>query len=119
MDTFTYTPHVTTSAQMTPRVLRARFGDGYMQETGDGVSPMLRVWDLVFQNIPATGTPSPALTDINTFLTTQAGYKKFLWVQPTPFNVEGAMMFVCPQWQYDYVGAQLMTLRAHFEQRPS
>ena len=49
MDTFTWTtPNATLKEQ--PRVLSAKFGDGYGQDSPDGLNADLQTWDLVFED---------------------------------------------------------------------
>lgn len=122
MDTFTYIPSASTRGTAKPRKLKAQFGDGYMQESSDGINAQLRQWELVFTDIhvtEGTGASGANLKDINDFLTTQGAYKKFLWTQPSPFNIEGAMMWVCEEWEWLYDRGSVVGLRAVFEQRPS
>lgn len=48
MATFPYAPDWGCKPTMTPRVLKAQFGDGYDQRAGDGLSPFLATWGLTF-----------------------------------------------------------------------
>jgi phage-related protein len=118
MDTLTYTPHKATQVAIKPRVLRAQFGDGYVQEVADGINAMLPEWDLTWQNLHAATGGTPTAADLNTFFKTQEGYKKFLWTPPAPLNVQGT--FVCVEWNWVYDAGNMITgLRAHLIQRPS
>lgn len=117
MDTFNFTIYEGTQAKMTPRTLVAQFGDGYVQESADGINPMLRVWDVAFTNIPGVTGTTPTLKAINDFLTLQGGWQRFLWTQPPPFDIEGAKYFVCKDWSWVYEGGLLIGLRATFQQR--
>jgi len=117
METFSYTPSFETQAMMTPRTLVAQFGDGYVQEAGDGINAMLRPWDLVFSNRSAATGVTPTLKQINDFLTAHAGYVRFLWTQPPPFDIEGAKTFVCKEWSWVYSGGLICGIRAKFLQR--
>jgi phage-related protein len=118
-DTFTYPPSSGTSGTMMPRVLRARFGDGYVQEAGDGINPLLRRWELTFEPIHATTATNPSLADLDAFFKAQAGYKKFLWTQLKPYDTEGPQYFVCTEWSFTYARGLQVGLRAVFEQRPT
>ncbi len=120
MDTFLFVASSATQGTSTPRVLKAQYGDGYMQEAGDGINPILRVWNLQFNNIPISSTDSSATTleAIDDFLTAQAGYLQFLWTQPPPYDEEGTKHFICSSWQYTYQGGNIIGLIATFEQRP-
>jgi phage-related protein len=89
-----------------------------MQEAGDGINAVLRVWNVRWDNIHGVTGTTPTLLALNTFFETQAGYKKFLWTQPPPFNTEGQKLFVCPSWGWVYQGGLIIGFRATFEQRP-
>jgi len=117
METFPYIPHTGSQGQMTPRTLVVQFGDGYVQEAGDGINPMLRTWNLVWQNLDGVTGATPTLKNINDFLTAHAGYLRFLWVQLPPFDIEGAKTFVCKEWNWVYTGGLIIGLNAKFLQR--
>jgi phage-related protein len=116
MDTLTYAPSFATQGVMTPRVLRAQYGDGYAQEAADGINAMLRKWTIVYNNIQASGTGT-TLKNLDDFFVAQAGYKKFLWTQPIPFDVLGALQFVCVEWHWTWAGGLITGLTATVEQR--
>jgi phage-related protein len=122
METFTWKPSTATRGSMTPRKLKAQFGDGYAQEAPDGINAKMRPWQLTFSAIHATtptGSSGANLKDIDDFLDRHDGTAKFLWVQPTPFDIEGPMMFICEHWEFEYTdGGSLIGLVAMFEQRP-
>jgi len=103
-----------------PRTLKAQFGDGYVQRVKDGVNARLRVWNVVFDPMHATtpiGGSGTNLDDINDFLERQDGYIHFLWVQPPPFNTEGAKEFVCEEWSFQYDRGLRVGLTAVFMQQ--
>jgi phage-related protein len=117
MDVLSYPPSTATQIHRAPRVLRARFGDGYTQEMADGINADLQAWELVYDPMHATvvtGQGSLALLDA--FFTAQAGYKKFLWTPPAPYNIE--RMFVCLEWAVSYDRGLQVGLHATIEQRP-
>lgn len=60
-----------------PRLLSAKFGDGYSQDAPDGLNHMLRVWQLQF--IDRTAAECDA---IEAFLVGQGGYLSFDWTPP-------------------------------------
>ncbi len=121
MDTLPYTPTISTMVQVVPRVLRSQFGDGYMQEAADGINGILRNWTLIWQPIHATPAegPSPTVKDLDDFFTAQGGYKKFLWVQPSPYDILGAQLFVCTDWSITFDQGKIRGLKATVTQRPS
>lgn len=117
MDTLTYSPSTATRGSMTPRVLRAQFGDGYTQEAGDGINALLPTWELVYDPIHATSGTTPTLATISAFFAAQQGFAKFLWTPPPPFNVQG--QFVCVTWDWTYDQGLITGLRATVVQRPT
>jgi phage-related protein len=119
MDTLTYIPSIATRGQLTPRVLRARFGDGYVQEEGDGINAMLSTWELVYDVVQQQSGVPVTLDLLKTFFETQAGYKRFIWTQPPPFNDEGPQQWVCTEWSWSYSDGLLTSIRATIEKRPS
>ncbi len=48
MATFPYTPDWGAAPELQPRVLQAKFGDGYDQRTADGLNDLLSTWKLSF-----------------------------------------------------------------------
>lgn len=113
----TWIPTTGTSAQVTPRVLRAQFGDGYMQAELDGLNAYLRKWQLTFEPMHAVSGTVPTLFDLNDFFQRNAG-QRFQWIQPTPFNGENLKVFECTTWQWNYQQGKIVGLSATFEQRP-
>ena len=99
MSTFTYTPDYTASVAHNPRLIKATFGDGYVQRAQDGINPDLKVWTLQFSN--RTSAEGNA---INSFLAGLKGVDSFTWTDP-----DGATLsYVCESWnkshpQYDAV----------------
>lgn len=60
-----------------PRVLEAKFGDGYSQRVADGLNTIMESWGLSFQN--------RSMVDINTmraFLESKKGVFSFTWDPP-------------------------------------
>ncbi len=111
--TFTFTPSFGTSAETEPRTLMAQFGNGYVQESADGINAILRNWSLTFNNRSMT-----QLLDIDTFLRARGGAERFYWTQPPPFDAEGAKAWVCKQWSWTYSGGLISGISATFMQRP-
>lgn len=48
MATFTYVPDFGPSPELTPRILKASFGDGYEQRAEAGLNPYMPTWNLTF-----------------------------------------------------------------------
>ena len=82
------------------RVLEARFGDGYVQRTKDGLNTAPRTWSLTFNPVSA------AIADaIETFLEARGGAEPFYW---TPPRATDPVKVVCKrvgrtyaQWSHD------------------
>jgi phage-related protein len=120
MDVFSWVPHQSTQLSVTTRTLKAQFGSGYTQEVADGINPIIRNWQLVFNNLYSSlGTVStaPTLAEVNTFLEAHVGVR-FLWVQPTPFDSEGQKVFRAREWSIQYDGGKLSSLQVVFERQP-
>ncbi|WP_243689793.1 phage tail protein, partial [Cronobacter sakazakii] len=47
-ETFTWCPRINAGGEVTHRVRRAQFGDGYAQASGDGINARGQKWDLEF-----------------------------------------------------------------------
>jgi len=89
MATFTYTPDNAAQADIEPRVLTSKFGDGYQQRVGDGINIRPRTFTLTF-NTRTDAEMSPIVT----FLETANGINSFDWTPP--FGAAGK--FVCRKW---------------------
>ena len=88
METFNYVPAPGQSKNVTPRVLKAQFGDGYSQRVGDGINFKPRIYNLVFNREVSE------LNAIDAFLTARAGIEAFYW---TPLNGT-AGVWLCESW---------------------
>ena len=60
-----------------PRVLRAKFGDGFAQTAGDGIQPFNEEYRFVY-----TDWPDEHLDTIEKFLRERNGVESFLWTPP-------------------------------------
>lgn len=117
MNTFPWIPSRSTSSETVPRVLRAQFGDGYSQETLDGINAIPRNWDIVFEPIHGYSGTDPTLQELDAFMRVNAGLR-FQWVQPKPFDGEGLKVFRCRRWGWTYDEGLIVGFRATFEQQP-
>jgi hypothetical protein len=111
------------SAQFSP--------DGQRVVTTSEIMPTARLWDAAsgkpvgepMQHDAAVNSAQfnpkgvTTLLAIDNFLDRHAGTHKFLWVQPPPFDIEGAQSFVCEQWEFTYDRGLIVGLHAIFEQR--
>lgn len=77
-DTFpNITPDMSSAPRYTPKILRAEFGDGYLQAAGDGINPFKEEWDLSFSNRPKSD-----IDTITAFVRAKNGAEAFLWTPP-------------------------------------
>lgn len=91
MAVFTWDPQ-TASKTVTPRVLKAEFGDGYTQRTGDGINNSPREYALTFQAVAAT------IFAIDAFLQAENGVTAFDWTPP-----DGTVgRWICESWGVTY-----------------
>lgn len=117
MDILTYVPSTATAGEIDPRVLRAQFGDGYVQEMPDGINANLETWQLVYQPIHGTTGTTPTLAQLIAFFKAQTG-TKFLWTPPAPFNTQKQFAVIGPlQWTYDQ--GLIVGFRVNIMQRPT
>jgi phage-related protein len=126
MMTFTSIPSWSSKGTRSPRIRQAKFnGQFELRETDLGYNDAavadpdsrlsdLMTWDLVFTNRPST-----ELEAINDFLSALGGAAKFLWVEPTPFDVRGTRFYACEQWDWTYNrGGVVNGITALFEEQP-
>ena len=106
--TFTHTPDNGFAIDEQPRVLLAKFGDGYEQRVGDGINLRPRKYSLTF-NTRTDAEIAPILA----FLRARNGTQAFDW---TPSDGSGAGVFACRQWQHTVVRFGINNLTATFEE---
>ncbi len=78
MATFPYAPDWGCKPTMTPRVLKAQFGDGYDQRVSDGINTRLPVWPLTF----SVRTQTEAQAIASWLATNNADTTSFDWTAP-------------------------------------
>jgi phage-related protein len=106
---FTFPASAQTQGSEPPRVLTAKFGDGYQQRSRDGDINRLQVWNLVF-----TDRNADDLKVIDDFLDSFHGVDAFVWKPPNPF---GPRWFTCKDWRFEYGDGDLITsINAVFEE---
>lgn len=76
MSDFTWVPSYDAELVDEHRVKEARFGDGYVQTSADGINPVKEVWNLPFEGISLTVGEA-----IRAFLRTKTG-QSFTWTNP-------------------------------------
>ena len=110
LGTFLWVPSYNSQLDDEPRVLPAKFGDGYEQRVGDGINNDLPQWSLRFD-----ARTSAEATDIRNFLKTQGGVKVFDWTPP----MGAAGKFICRKWSLSASGPLSYDISAMFEQVPA
>lgn len=79
--TLVATPDKSMSKASTPRVLTAKFGDGYEQRIANGINSIDETYSLSFKT-----RPKADIDDIVLFLDTQKNVSKFLFTMPDTNN---------------------------------
>jgi phage-related protein len=107
MPTFTYAVDWSPQAEIAPRVLEAKFGDGYQQRTADGINTSQRMFQLQFKNRSDTERDA-----IIAFLEARNGVESFDWTPP----VGSAGKWVCKHWTESPTQVDRNTITAKFEE---
>lgn len=107
MSTFIYQPSYNSSLSREPKVLEARFGDGYAQRAADGINNNPQIWTLTFENISLVDADA-----IESFLSTAGGVTPFDWTPPG----KPSARFVCKQWSRTYGAPGSYNMNMTFEQ---
>ncbi|MDO9103381.1 MAG: phage tail protein [Methylovulum sp.] len=108
METFAWkTPNATLNEE--PRVLSAQFGDGYSQESEDGLNAVLQVWDLVFDDVD-----SWTAIAIRDFLRARKRVERFLFV--TLLN--DTITVRCRKWEVKPAKNGRLTVTTTFIETP-
>lgn len=74
-DTFNWVPLIEPQGKTTLRVRKAQFGDGYMQQVGDGINNIVKSWPLTFRGRSATINPIAAFVEAHIGVS-------FFWTPP-------------------------------------
>lgn len=107
----TKNPSTSSRVKGTPRVLVARFGNGYEQRIVDGLFPNERIWSVTWDTI----TLAEAYL-LDQFFIAHVGLR-FLWTQPKPFDVELAKAFISDNYDFSYAGGLIAGYTATLNQR--
>jgi len=97
MELFKWMP---TSAELSrnPRVKSAQFGDGYGQDSPDGLNANLKTWELSFKVAPETAKA------IDDFLTARGGAERFNFID---LRAETGV-YVCKTWKVNSQSPKVM-----------
>lgn len=99
-------PILSPSVMREPRVLTAKFGDGFSQRTGDGLNTLREMWSLVWIASHAN------ITLIDDFFEDRAGVEAFLWIAPRDTV---AKAWLCSKWQRTVIDRYTDRVSAEFE----
>lgn len=66
-----------TSFEVTPRVRRASFGDGYIQRSRDGINTMPKIYSVTIGPMTVANADT-----VEAFLTARGGVEAFFWQPP-------------------------------------
>lgn len=91
------------------KIRKVEFGDGYTQESPDGINFRRFSFSLRWENIDNTQKDT-----IDDFLIARGGYQTFLWYNPedlTTYKVK------CKEWTVEYVNPNVWNISATFEQK--
>lgn len=91
-----------------PRVLRADFGDGYVQRTGDGLNALSRKLEATFQAL--TNTEADAILS---FFEDRKGYLPFLWTLPGEATPR---QWIAKSWRRTFSGKGIAEITAGLEE---
>jgi len=106
MSEFTWVPDRNFSKNTKPRVLEAKFDDGYSQRVASTLNNLQQEWKLVFKNRD--------ITEINAilgFLESKYGVNAFTWTPPGGVQ---EVKVICQNWTEKYVTDTVGTLTAVF-----
>jgi phage-related protein len=109
-DTFPSTvigPSFPVDKSVEPRVKRVSFGDGYTQESPDGLNTLLHTWNLTWNAV--TYAERTTITD---FLKAKGGYQSFYWL-----DAQGTQHLVkAPTWTESNIEPNIYKITATFKQ---
>lgn len=88
--TFTWVPDYDAAEDVSTKVIKAQFGDGYELRVPDGINAVKSTWALAF-----TLRTKVEVTAIAAFLRERAGAESFNWAPPG----EVARTFKCESWK--------------------
>lgn len=80
---FIWSPSYNTKIQITPNIKKVQYGDGYTQRSRDGINNILLPFTITFDRRDDDETRA-----ILHFLYSRGGAESFVWIPPSPFNVQ-------------------------------
>lgn len=102
--TFSWVVTTQSSPEIAYTTRSSKMGDGYTQETGEGVNNRTEQWEITWVGSDVE------VAAIMTFFDTQAGYKSFFWTNPL-----GQLgLYRCKNPKPQELGGNTFTLTATF-----
>src|SRR5690606_20747411 len=93
-----------------PNVRNIQYGDNYIQTLSDGINNNLLKINLEFNDRNLSEYRA-----ILHFLETRAGYEKFFFIPPVPYNT--IKLFVCQEWTPTQTFYDKYSINCRFEER--
>lgn len=104
--TIGFNPDKALKQDMKPRILKAQFGDGYMQRARDGINTITESWSLTWKN--RSVTDGQKLIDL--FEDTD-GIHTIIW---TPPYASDSIKVIVESWNVSYPQMNVLTIQAKF-----
>lgn len=102
-----YQPEYATNVDVTPKVRKAQFGDGYVQRVADGINNLPRKWNLTFM------LQTSDMDVVENFLKSTKGTTNFTW---TPPRGDSGKWCVEQNWNRSVANFGYETLSVVFEE---
>jgi phage-related protein len=104
--TIGFNPDKALKQDMKPRILKAQFGDGYMQRARDGINTVTESWSLSWKN--RKEAEGKKLVD---FFESTGGIHAITW---TPPYATVAIKVIVENWNVSYPQIGILTIQAKF-----
>lgn len=91
-----------------PRVLRASFGNGYKQMSGDGFNTLEREYSVTFENLTRANSAY-----LESFFKARKGYISFYYTAP---GEASPTMWICKEWSTAHTDALTDSMQCEWEE---
>lgn len=108
---FNWVPSYASEVPIKPRLRTIQFGDGYKQQSPDGINNIL-----LSLNVKFDGRNQSEATAILHFLNTRAGAESFVFNALPPYNTN--KLFYCEEWSSNQVFSDNFSITAQFIETP-
>lgn len=106
MSDFNFVPSWNSELDEEPKVLSAKFGDGYEQRAADGINSRLQMWNVKFENLTSANADT-----IIAFFRARNGVSYFTWTPPGAAEIK----VIARKWKRSFPDFS-HTITAMFEQ---